>query len=419
MLLLLTACLPNNEPDDPLAAQREQLALEEAEAPAEAGSTTSQTPPLAEVEDPDWASLDLELFPIVELDQPVGIADRSGSIDLWVAQRPGLVTRVERTVSTRLVETIRVDSTPVLDLSAEVSTDGENGLLNLAFSADGRSLYVFFTDLANDIVVSSFSMTSRGRADPDSRRDLLRIPRSGTKQAGGGLAVGPDGYLYIGLGDGGGAGDPDNNAQNLSSLLGSVLRIDPTPDAEAPYLTPANNPFADSPETWLYGVRNPWRLSFDAQSGDLWLADVGEDTSEEVNLLSATAGGGSGANLGWNIFEGDTSYEGGAPPADYQAPYIAYAHEDGRCSVTGGAVYRGETLASLSGVYVFADYCSGEIFGLQPTEAGPVFRALGVNGGSNSIVSFNYHDAGELYLVSAAGQISRLQPKPIEVSEDS
>ncbi len=417
-LLALTACLPNNEPDDPIAAQRAELAAEEAaNEPIKAGPTTSETPPLATVDDPPWLDVDLDLFPVVEIDQPMAVATRATSIDLWVAQRPGIVTRVERTVSTRLVETIRIDSTPVLDISAEVSTTGENGLLNLTFSTDGRSLYVFYTDLANDIVVSEYDMTSRGQADVESRRDLIRVPRTDTTNAGGGLAIGADGYLYIGLGDGGGSGDPEEHGQNLTTALGSVLRIDPTPDGENAFLTPTGNPFPDSPGTWLYGVHSPARLSFDSVSGDLWLADMGEDQSEEINLLLSSNDGGKGANLGWNIIEGDLPTTDAPAPENYQAPYITYSHDDGRCGVTGGVVYRGETMPLLNGVYIFGDFCSGEIFGLQATTDGPVLRTLAIQAPANSLVGFEFNGAGELYVVGANGMISRIQPKVVEDEE--
>ncbi|MEZ5340837.1 MAG: PQQ-dependent sugar dehydrogenase [Acidimicrobiales bacterium] len=420
LLLALTACLPHNEPDDPLAAQRAELAAQESSTtvPGDPLNTTSETPPLSTGEDPPWLDVALDLHPVVQLDQPIALAFRSGSIDLWVAQRSGIITRVGRTVSKRLVETVSVDSTPVLDLTADVSTTGENGLLNLAFSTDGRQLYVFFTDLNNDIVVSEFEMNSRGRADVESRRDLIRIPRSNTNHSGGGLAIGSDGYLYIGIGDGGGSGDPDGNGQNVATKLGSILRIDPTADGESAYTSPSGNPFPDSPETWLYGVRNPWRLSFDPLSDDLWVADVGQDSYEEVNILLGRNGGGKGVNLGWNEMEGDSPFNGGSAPANYQAPYLVYAHEGGRCSVTGGEVYRGETMPLLYGVYIFADYCSGEIFGLEFTADGPVWRTLAIKAGPQSIVAFMHNDIGELYAVDITGTIFRIQPAIAEGAAD-
>ncbi len=417
VLFTLTACLPNNEPDDPIAAQREELAREQANEPTIVAQTTLETPPLAVVEDPVWLDVALDLFPVVEIDQPTAVATRAASIDLWVAQRPGIVTRVERSVSNRLVETVRIDSTPVLDISAEVSTAGDNGLLNLTFSTDGRSLYVLYTDLANDVVVSAYDMTSRGRADVESRRDLIRVARSVSANAGGGLAIGPDGYLYIGFGDGDGSGDLAENGQNLETMLGSVLRIDPTPEGESPYLSPDGNPFSDSPATWLYGVRTATRFSFDSVSGDLWLADIGEEQREEVNFLPAAAGGGKGTNLGWNVIEGDIPFTDAPVPANYQAPYVTYAHDDGRCAVTGGVVYRGETMPLLDGVYIFGDYCTGEIFGLQPTPDGPVFRGLEIQAPRNSLVGFEFNDAGELYVVGSTGLISRIQPKVVEDEE--
>jgi hypothetical protein len=320
----------------------------------------------------------------------------------------------------------------VLDLSALTTTDGERGLLGIAFSTDGRTLYVDHTATNGDIEVaaytvedaSSFSGGTGVRApqadtvikiDPASRRDLLTIShRENANHNGGQLVLGPDGYLYVGVGDGGGSGDVPGNAQNTDSLLGKILRIDPAGAAlGTAYAIPADNPFVaggGKPEIYLWGVRNPWRFSFDRGDGDLWIGDVGQGAVEEIDWLPASSGAGRGYNLGWNWFEGDTRFTtDGTPPKGLVDPLHTYTHDNGRCSITGGYVYRGTAvpkLADTGGTYVYGDYCTGEIRGLL-SRKGIVLddRALGADVKPGTLVSFGEDEQGELYALSADGTL--------------
>ncbi|MEZ5229614.1 MAG: PQQ-dependent sugar dehydrogenase [Acidimicrobiales bacterium] len=195
----------------------------------------------------------------------------------------------------------------MLDLTGLVSLESEQGLLNVTFSSDGSDMFVYYTDLNGDVVVDKYEVDRSDRASYDDRIELIRVPQPAPNHNGGGLAVGPDGFLYIGLGDGGGAGDPEQTGQDPRDLLGSLLRIDPVSSETSTYAVPVSNPFADgvdgAPEVWTYGARNPWRLSFDQLTGDLWIGDVGQNAIEEIDKLAQSDGGGRGANLGWNLVE--------------------------------------------------------------------------------------------------------------------
>jgi glucose/arabinose dehydrogenase len=270
-----------------------------------------------------------------------------------------------------------------LDLRSLVSTDGgERGLLGLAFhpgyQQNGR-LYVDYTrdggpTTNGDTVVAEYRRLDAGRADPSSRRVLLTVNQPASNHNGGHLAFGPDGYLYIGLGDGGGSGDPYRSGQDRSTLLGKLLRIDPLdPDGSGPrrYRVPPSNPLVGKPgrnEIWALGLRNPWRFSFDRATGNLWIGDVGQGAREEVDRARADSRGrnaGKGANFGWNRCEGTRRYpDTGAPCRFGTRPVHDYAHGTGRCSVTGGHVYRGPVAAAWRGLYVAGDYC-GRLFVLD------------------------------------------------------
>ncbi|WP_208027664.1 PQQ-dependent sugar dehydrogenase [Rhabdothermincola sediminis] len=354
----------------------------------------------------------IRLQPVAEVDTPVAMAARPGSDDLYVAEQGGVVRHIRVTRRDDAVHH-EVDHTPVLDLSEETRARGEQGLLGLAFSPDGSTLYVDYTDANDDSThIVAYPMSGE-RADSSRARELLRIPQPNRNHNGGQLAFGPDGYLYIGVGDGGGAGDPQDNGQNLDTLLGKILRIDPTPDAAQPYRIPADNPFAAGggrPEIWLYGVRNPWRFSFDRETGDLWVADVGQNEIEEIDWLPATGGAGRGANLGWAFKEGTHSFRGD-PPEGLVDPIFEYDHSDGSCSITGGYVYRGTAIPGLAGAYVFGDYCRAVVRGLLAS-GGQLLdeRGLGVSVAPRSLSSFGEDRDGELYVLSTAGTVYRIEP---------
>ncbi len=323
--------------------------------------------------------------------------------------------------------------TPFLDIAAQVSTDGERGLLGVALApnfATSGTFYVFLTNLAGSIEIRRYTTLSgnRDRADPTSADLILLIPHPGFNNHNGGwIAFGPDGLLYLATGDGGGGGDPLGNAQNRNSLLGKILRIDPSGDAfpsdpDRDYRIPSGNPFAGgggAGEIWAYGLRNPFRASFDTVTGNLWIGDVGQGAREEVNVMRPNDGG---ANFGWNVVEGTLNFTG-PPQAGFTPPVTEYSHGSGARqgrSITGGRVYRGPVEA-LRGQYVFADFISGNIWSLPvrwvslgSTLSSDRFflrRAdFAPNAGTlNNIVAFGEDGSGNLYMVSLGGDIFLLE----------
>lgn len=302
---------------------------------------------------------------------------------------------------------------PFLDIVDRVGSEGsELGLLGLAFApdyAESGLFYVNYTDQNGNTVVSRFSTgDDPNRADPASETVILQQEQPRANHNGGALDFGPDGFLYIGFGDGGGQGDPDGNGQDLSTWLGKILRIDVDPASATDgmtYAIPDDNPFVDdadaAPEVWAHGLRNPWRFTFDRETGDMWVGDVGQNEIEEVTLLPVADG--TGQNLGWNITEGTNCYV--EPECDMSGligPTLEYTHEVGGCSVTGGYVYRGEAMPDLRGVYVFADYCSGLLWGAGQDAEGAWVMSEPIDTGL-SISSFGEDTAGEVYLTDISG----------------
>jgi hypothetical protein len=365
-------------------------------------------------------SVTLATEPVAELDQPVALAARPGSPDLYIAEKGGRVRMVEVVTEESFDEspdevTYEVQTTPLLDISDDVINDNERGLLGMTFSTDGRKLYLDYTRQPDGYtVVEEYEIGDGTRIDEDSRRELLVVEQPFANHNGGQLAIGPDGFLYIGLGDGGDGGDPFGNGQSTETLLGKILRIDPEAptDGGLGYSIPPGNPYADSqggvPEVWLYGVRNPWRFTFDAANGDLWVADVGQNAYEEVNRLPSIGGfdAGKDANLGWNEMEGTHSFDGGENPPGAVLPIHEYGHDSG-CSITGGYVYRGEEIAGLQGAYLFSDFCEPGIRGLQ-LDQGAVIDTRTWDLPVEGIQSFGQGDDGELYLLLASGPVLKL-----------
>ncbi|MBI5016134.1 MAG: PQQ-dependent sugar dehydrogenase [Deltaproteobacteria bacterium] len=335
------------------------------------------------------------------LAEPVHITHAGdGSGRLFVVEKRGTI---------RIVRDRAVLPTPFLDLSGAVrSTGSEQGLLSVAFPPDfatRRHFYVDYTGQSGvgDTVVARHTLS----ADPDvanaAGEAVLRVRQPFTNHNGGQLAFGPDGFLYVGLGDGGGGGDPFGNGQNLSSLLGKILRLDV--EAGVPtYAIPTGNPFGD--EVWAYGLRNPWRFSFDRATGDLFIADVGQAQFEEIDVQPATSRGGE--NYGWNVMEGFHCF-GAATcnQAGLTLPVVEYTHAGGNCSVTGGFVYRGGRLPALQGIYLYGDYCSGRIWGLRRNGAAWENGLLLTT--ALQISSFGEDEAGNLYVADlGAGDIYRI-----------
>jgi glucose/arabinose dehydrogenase len=349
---------------------------------------------------PDLSRVSLRAVQVADLAGPLGMAVRKDDEALYFAEQVGVVVAVRNG---------RLDPTPVLDIRAGVAAGGERGLLGLAFSADGRFLYVDYTDLHGDTHVTEFGMGENGRADPASRREVLFVRQPFGNHNGGEVIFGPDGYLYVGLGDGGSEGDPQDNSQSLSTLLGKVLRIDPRKAAGSAYAIPSGNPFVGRagarPEIWAYGLRNPWRFSFDRQTGDLWIGDVGGSQREEVDYQPAASNGGE--NYGWNRMEGSVPFQGGRP-ANAVPPIFDYSHEGGNCVVTGGYVYRGSEIPDLVGSYLFADFCVGRLTALRQ-EGGRVVQRRAFRVRIPEISSFGEDRNGELYAISLAGAVYRIE----------
>ena len=345
---------------------------------------------------------EVELESVLELDEPIDMAVAPGDELVWIAERAGRVLRVDMGRG-EVVETI-------LDITSETEAAGERGLLGIAVT--DRWLFANFTDLDGHTRVDAFEREGTGLGT--RRRAILFQTQPFRNHNGGDLAIGPDGFLYAGFGDGGSAGDPLDAGQDPTTWLGSVLRIEPTPGGSEPYAVPPDNPFAAGgdgspagrPEIFLTGVRNPWRFSFDRATGDLWIADVGQDRYEEVTLLLAANGGGLGANLGWRLREGLHAYAGDEP-SGHADPVWEYSQDDG-CSVTGGYVYRGAAIEDLHGAYVFGDYCTSRLWALQTTTGEVEFRDLGVEVPGGSLASFGEDAEGELYTLSLNGTVARI-----------
>jgi glucose/arabinose dehydrogenase len=346
----------------------------------------------------DLGAAGVRLEQVATLEQPLALAVRPNDPAIYVVEKAGRVVALLDGAEPHVV----------LDLTGQVSLGSEQGLLGLAFSPDGRFGYVDLTDPNGDTHVVEFTIQD-GQIEPQSQRDVLVVDQPFENHNGGNLAFGPDGYLYVALGDGGSGGDPMGNGQSLSTLLGKILRISPRPSGGQPYGVPPDNPFVGQsdarPEIWDYGLRNPWRFSFDRETGDLWIGDVGQDAWEEVD--HEPAGSGGGLNYGWNLFEGTHAYQGDGSGVDVVPPVFEYPHEGSVCAVTGGYVYRGEDIPALEGAYVFADYCTGRLEALRLREGRePELVELGVT--VESLASFGEDAAGELYVLSLSGSMYRL-----------
>ena len=354
--------------------------------------------------DGNMFAADVSAQQVLRLDEPIDMATAPGDELAWIAERPGRVLRVDLDRG-EVVETI-------LDISAETEAAGERGLLGIAVTEGW--LFVNFTDLAGATRVDAFERDGTGLGG--RRRTILIQAQPFRNHNGGDLAFGPDGFLYVGFGDGGSGGDPLDAGQDPTIWLGAVLRIEPTPDGVEAYAVPPDNPFvagedgspAGRPEIFLTGVRNPWRFSFDRATGNLWIADVGQDRYEEVTVLLAANRGGLGANLGWRLREGLHSYAGDEPPG-HADPVWEYGRDDG-CSVTGGFVYRGTAIEDLYGAYVFGDYCTSRLWALQISTGEVEFRDLGVDVPGGSLASFGEDAQGELYTLSLNGPVARIVP---------
>ena len=334
------------------------------------------------------------------LQRPVDIQNAGdGSGRLFIIEKVGRI---------RILQNGQLVFAPFLDITDRVDSSGnEQGLLGLTFHPDFEHngfFYVNYTKSGGGTVIARFT-ASGDSADPNSEVKLLGVNQPFPNHNGGGLAFGPDGHLYIGLGDGGSQGDPNGNGQNLNTFLGKLLRIDV--DHGDPYSIPADNPFGT--EIWAYGLRNPWRFSFDRFTGDLWIGDVGQSTYEEIDFVPAGTPG--GINFGWSRYEGLHDYKSGPNLTNHWPPVLEYSHQEliGGCSVTGGYVYRG-SMPEWQGIYFYGDYCSGNVWAALHLINGAeeIINSERLFQTSMSITTFGVDEAGELYLASDSGEIYRL-----------
>ena len=365
--------------------------------------TGSAAPSASAVARFDPAGLTVSLETVADgLQAPLAVTSAGdGSGRIFVVQQGGQV---------RIVRDGALVAKPFLDIAARITSGGERGLLGLAFHpnfpTDPR-LFVDYTDAKGDTQVSSFTVdpATPDAADPKSEVKILHVAQPYANHNGGAVAFGPDGFLYVSLGDGGSGGDPQDNGQSLKTMLGKILRIDIDHQAAGkPYAIPPDNPFAATadalPEIFLYGLRNPWRMSFDRTTGDLWIGDVGQNAWEEVDVARA---GTSGQNYGWNTMEANHCFQ---PSSDcirkgLTLPVVEYSHDAG-CTVIGGNVYRGTAQAALSGGYVFGDYCSGTLWAIDPS-GDDLREPTAVLESSISLSSFGEDEAGELYATDLSG----------------
>lgn len=358
------------------------------------GSGVTETPPPA-------GSPDVALAEVASgLERPVHLTAPAGDDRIFIVEQPGRI---------RILRDGSVLPAPYLDITDRVGSSGERGLLSVAFHprfAENGRLYVNYTDRSGDTRIERYEAEPDADAvDPASAALVLAVAQPYANHNGGLNLFGPDGMLYIGLGDGGSAGDPAGNGQDASTLLGSILRIDV--DGAWPYAIPPGNPFAGGggrPEIWAYGLRNPWRFAFDEAAGLLYIADVGQTRWEEIDVAVA---GEAGLNYGWNIMEGSHCFgESGCDTEGLVPPALEYSHDDG-CSVTGGVVYRGAAIPALVGHYVYADYCVGWIRSFR-YDGGVEDAAEWDVGDIGAITSFGTDAAGELYVLTAGGRVYRV-----------
>lgn len=368
------------------------------------GSTTtgSNGPPSRQLPVVD----DIDLVEVADgLSAPVHLTAPDGDDRLFVVEKQGRI---------RIVDGGQVLAAHFLDISALVSNGGEQGLLSLAFHPDYSTngyFYVYYTDVGGDTKVVRYAVSGDPNvADPASAKPILTVAQPYTNHNGGLISFGPDGMLYIGLGDGGSGGDPDNHGQNLGTLLGSILRLDV--DGGDPYAIPSDNPFVGDAsaldEIWAYGLRNPWRYAFDVVDGVIYIADVGQNTWEEINAESATQGG---VNYGWRIMEGTSCYN----PSDCSSsgltqPIVQYANGVDGCAVVGGYAYRGAAISGRGGTYFYSDNCSGWIRSFLLDSGEPTEETEWDVGNIGGVLSFGEDGFGELYVLTVGGTVLQFVP---------
>ena len=416
--LLFTACAT----DDGVTVERDSSAVvitststpvtgdDDVDVTAAPGTTTpspATATPLV-VGDPQVAAVEVGRF-----ERPVDLVPRPGEAALYVVQQTGEIVRWERDAD---------DRRTVLDLGGRLIDGGEQGLLGLAFSPDGATAYIDFTAIDRTTRIVEYAVSDDGDFDPASERVLLAVDQPYSNHNAGDLDVDQDGLLYITLGDGGSGGDPQRVANDPRSLLGSLLRIDPTPSGDRPYSIPPENPFADGPlalgdgttiegaaEVFAWGLRNPWKIAFDPVTGDLWIPDVGQNQFEEINVVGPTTDRPAGwaHDFGWSAFEGTSRFNADvADTGRMTPPVLTYAHGTDGCSISGGVPYRGAAIAELAPAFVYSDYCSGVVWALDLAGS----RNLVLLDGFVGVTAIRADASGELYILEAGGRIAQIIP---------
>lgn len=356
---------------------------------------------------PDNAVSLVNAFPNLSFSRPLDLQSPSDNTDrIFVAEQGGTIKVFQNDSSVQTTATF-------LDIGNNISSTGELGLLGFAFHPNYQTngfFFVMYTPSNNLCVVSRFqvSETNPDETDINSETVLLRIPQPATNHNGGQLAFGPDGFLYIASGDGGGSGDPDGNAQNLNNLLGKILRVDVNSTGDgSDYAIPSDNPFINVDESrgeiYAYGLRNPWRFSFDVQTDRIWVGDVGQGELEEIDIIE------KGGNYGWNVLEGNSCYNStDCDSSGTVAPVFEYNHDANDKSVTGGYVYRGSKVPSLEGFYIYGDFISGRIWALSTNLGGTLTNKL-IADTELSIASFGTDSNNEIFVCSFDGNIYRFE----------
>lgn len=319
--------------------------------------------------------------------KPTDIASRSGDAGLYIAEQNGRVVRFDTKTKAK---------STALDLTGSTGASGERGLLGLAFHPNGRFIYVNYTDDDGNTVVARYRMRTNKTADPSSRTVLFTVDQPYANHNGGGLAFGPHGRLYIGTGDGGSRDDPQRLALDRSSMLGKIVSVDPL----------ARNEKTAGTRIWSVGLRNPWRFEFDDEM-NLWVADVGQDKWEEVNLARASTGSGRNANFGWSAYEGFARFNKDQTAKNHLAPVHVYEHGDEGCSISGGTKVRSPKLPSLAGWYVYGDYCSGRITAIKVVGA-KATRVVRLADGAGSVTAVRTVASGDVYVLNLDGDVRAL-----------
>lgn len=396
---------PDTEPPATESTEAEPTTTESTPATTAAPDTTAA--PTTTTEAPVVGDPVVTVVEIGNFDEPVDLAVRPGDDALYIVEQNGRVVRVDGPESS-VVADIR---------SRAADSGGEQGLLGLVFSPNGDLAYVNYTDNGGATIIAEYPVAADGTIDVDREREVIAISQPYSNHNAGDLAFGPDGLLYIPLGDGGSGGDPDRFAHDPTSLLGSMLRIDPAPSGDLGYTIPADNPFVGGtfegregrPEVWSWGLRNPWKIAFDPVNGDLWIPDVGQNQVEEVNLVSppGDAPAGRGADFGWSAFEGTDRFNTDVTDTGTMLPpVLTYQHGNDGCSVSGGAPYRGTAIPELEPAFVYSDFCSGIIWALDLAGG----RNLTLLTGFNSVSAVRAGPDGELYILELSGNVYRIVP---------